>query len=203
MGYATEQCVWPESHVTEEVKSLLGLFFWLADTKADDSGRRMAEEVFTPKGIIQTSQQFQGSEGERTPRQHIYHQAHYQLIIRVEIIASRDHAWDHVQGRKHSIFRVYTRDLSGLDLMLDGQVTMCLKKNDKKLTIPMSIRIVAEGGPQGHRISYMRVFAVCLSSVILYLELRPRLLQTLITILPSGFRGNEGCNAVKGLSLAR
>lgn len=64
MGYPIEECVWPESHVPEEVKTLLDLFFRLADTKADDSGRRMAEEVFTPEGIIQTSQRFQGSQRE-------------------------------------------------------------------------------------------------------------------------------------------
>ena len=46
--------------------------------------------------------------------------------------------------------------------MLVGQVAMILKDN-KNLTIPMSIRVVIEEGPQGHRISYMQVFAVSAS----------------------------------------
>jgi hypothetical protein len=44
MSYATEECVWPQSHLAEELKSLLSVFFQLADTKADDSGRRRADE---------------------------------------------------------------------------------------------------------------------------------------------------------------
>jgi hypothetical protein len=55
--------------------------------------------------------------------------------------------------------------------MLEGQVAVLLKKNDKRLTMPMSIRVIAEEGPPGHRISYMQVFAVCQSSDTLYLRL--------------------------------
>jgi hypothetical protein len=82
MGYATEECVWPQSHVAEEVKSLLSLFFRLADTKADDSGRRIAEEVFTVMGVIKTTQSFHGSERERTPRQPTLHQAGHSLSMK-------------------------------------------------------------------------------------------------------------------------
>jgi hypothetical protein len=67
MGYATDECIWPESPVPEEVKSLLADFFRLADTNAEDSGRQMAERVFTPDGIIQTTQRAQGAERERPP----------------------------------------------------------------------------------------------------------------------------------------
>jgi hypothetical protein len=65
MGYATDECTWPESHVPEGVKSLLALFFRLADTKAQDSGPLMAERVFTHDGIIHTTQCIQGAESER------------------------------------------------------------------------------------------------------------------------------------------
>jgi hypothetical protein len=49
--------------------------------------------------------------------------------------------------------------------MLVGQVAMILK-NNKNLTIPMSIRVVIKEGSEGHRISFMQVFAVCLLSAM-------------------------------------
>jgi hypothetical protein len=49
--------------------------------------------------------------------------------------------------------------------MLVGSVAMILK-NNKNLTIPMGIRVVTKEGSQGHRISFMQVFAVYLLSTM-------------------------------------
>ena len=60
----TPQTEWPNPPVPESVKALLKKFYELGDSKAEDSGRRMAQEVFTPTGQITVNKRkINGSEG--------------------------------------------------------------------------------------------------------------------------------------------
>ena len=68
MGYVTENTVWPEHGVPQDIRNLLDLFFTLADRKADESGPRLAEEVFPPDGRIEASKTFDGSQGSEFVR---------------------------------------------------------------------------------------------------------------------------------------
>jgi hypothetical protein len=67
MGYVTDNTVWPEHGVPQDIRNLLDLFFSLADHKAEESGPRLAEEVFLPEGRIEASKTFQGSQGNDRP----------------------------------------------------------------------------------------------------------------------------------------
>lgn len=44
--------VWPETLIAEPVKKLMSLLLSLLDNKGDEAGPRLADEVFTPNGVL-------------------------------------------------------------------------------------------------------------------------------------------------------
>jgi hypothetical protein len=66
MPYVTEDTIWPENTIPPEFKSLIQLFFSLADRKEDDAGPRLASEVFTSAASVIVGQhKITGSAGTR------------------------------------------------------------------------------------------------------------------------------------------
>ncbi|KEF55976.1 uncharacterized protein A1O9_07556 [Exophiala aquamarina CBS 119918] len=70
MGYVTEKTTWPTAvQVDQSVKSLIDLFYSLADDKASTSGPRIAEEVFTKDGTMMAAAgASKGTEGAPTSK---------------------------------------------------------------------------------------------------------------------------------------
>lgn len=67
MGSVTASTIWPALSISDEVKKLVDHFFTLVDLKSDDSGERIAKEVFTKDGIfILADGTFKGTAGKTT-----------------------------------------------------------------------------------------------------------------------------------------
>jgi hypothetical protein len=65
MPASTADTEWPSPNFPENVKSLIGHFFELVESKDEDVGHRLATEVFTPDGFTQSGiQRFSGSKGQ-------------------------------------------------------------------------------------------------------------------------------------------
>lgn len=61
---ATDTAEWPSTPVPQPTKDLFNVFYKLADTKSDDVGRQMSENVFTPDAaMLVNKRKFQGKEG--------------------------------------------------------------------------------------------------------------------------------------------
>lgn len=61
---ATENTIWPSTDFPDNVKELLAHFFKLVESKDEEVGKKLAEEVFTPTGMTQSGvQKFVGTEG--------------------------------------------------------------------------------------------------------------------------------------------
>lgn len=64
MGYTVELTTWPATPLSEQTKQLLESLFVSLDDSSDSGGNRLAEEVFTPDGIMVSSHPAKGSVGE-------------------------------------------------------------------------------------------------------------------------------------------
>ncbi|KAN0105021.1 hypothetical protein V8E51_010766 [Hyaloscypha variabilis] len=92
-----ESAIWPQGMPPEKSALLLKLFTILDDS-SDDSGQRLADQVFTSDGRIKNGTHvFSGT---------------------VEIAGSRKRAWDAWSTRKHSVLRVYSRSQEAADDIL-------------------------------------------------------------------------------------
>lgn len=68
MSYVTNATDWLSGSITSQGKSLIATFYELADSKAEDSGSRLATEVFSNEAIfISPSGTFRGNAGEINP----------------------------------------------------------------------------------------------------------------------------------------
>lgn len=64
MPTALEHTIWPDTPIEPEAKNLIALFFRVVDLKDPDSGKQLAEEVFTPDGkMITANGTFHGEAG--------------------------------------------------------------------------------------------------------------------------------------------
>jgi hypothetical protein len=63
MGYPTDTTIWPTC-LSSDARKLIDHFFTLADTRSDDAGPRIAQEIFAPGGeFISPQATFVGSAG--------------------------------------------------------------------------------------------------------------------------------------------
>ncbi|KAK5244172.1 ERMES complex subunit mmm1 [Exophiala xenobiotica] len=61
---ALAQTEWPATPVPQPIKQLLGSFFDLGDSKSEDAGRRLVDEIFMPEGqIVVNKHTISGAEG--------------------------------------------------------------------------------------------------------------------------------------------
>jgi hypothetical protein len=61
---ATTTTQWPSHAFPTPIKDLFTLFYALIESHAEDVGQRLADEVFTSNGIMQSgTQRFAGREG--------------------------------------------------------------------------------------------------------------------------------------------
>jgi hypothetical protein len=61
---ATTTTQWPTPSFPKPVKDLIILFYALIESQAEDVGQRLADEVFTSNGVMQSgTQRFSGREG--------------------------------------------------------------------------------------------------------------------------------------------
>jgi hypothetical protein len=65
---ALAQTEWPATPVPQPIKQLLGSFFDLGDSKSEDAGRRLVDEIFMPEGqIVVNKRTISGAEGWYLP----------------------------------------------------------------------------------------------------------------------------------------
>ncbi|KAI5460726.1 hypothetical protein BGZ63DRAFT_425212 [Mariannaea sp. PMI_226] len=136
MEAKTAASVWPLIDIPVEIKQLVVHFFSLADSKADDSGERLAAEVFISDGIFMLADgTFSGTD---------------------EIRGCRKHAWDTITFRRHEVFKIYINDAGGTDLILIGQLHM--KTSDgASLNRQFVARMEIEQASPGPRIRQYRI----------------------------------------------
>ncbi|KAE8332945.1 hypothetical protein BDV39DRAFT_199949 [Aspergillus sergii] len=122
--------MWPISHPSPEVKQLVSRFFALVDTNSEEVGQALADEIFTPDGVLITANaMFQGS---------------------AEISQSRKGAWTTVKTRQHTILKGYVNDAHGMDIVLVGNLkieTLAGTKTNLEFVARMKI-IEGQLGPR-------------------------------------------------------
>jgi hypothetical protein len=166
---ALGQTEWPATPVPQPIKQLLGSFFDLGDSKSEDAGRRLADEIFTPEGqIVVNKRTIKGAKGRYLPLQLTslsrYTPRLASLIAFPEISSSNRGPLSSLQGRQHRIVKVYTCNDSADDLMLIGVVTWTFN-DGQSLEGPFAARAVVQstgesGTPrlksyQGWAVSYL------------------------------------------------
>lgn len=66
MDYPTASTLWSDPEPSDDVKSLINLFFTLVDSKAENAGDHLAEKVFTSNGEFMLAQgTFRGTLGKK------------------------------------------------------------------------------------------------------------------------------------------
>ncbi|OCK79054.1 hypothetical protein K432DRAFT_355638 [Lepidopterella palustris CBS 459.81] len=130
--------VWPAGFPTP-VKDVILLFFSLADDKSSTAGPRLADEVFTPTGLMKNgAAKFEGT---------------------AEISKSREKAWDAYESRKHSVIKVFTHGDKADDLVVLGSLDAGFK-NGKSAVGGFCVRIKVEGAEGSKpRLGLYEVFA--------------------------------------------
>jgi hypothetical protein len=83
--------------------------------------------------------------------------------IRLEIIKSRQQAYDVIATRRHSVIKVYASDLDGLDLLLIGEVTAGLPSG-KEAKLGFTARMIMQTTTKGLRMKLYEVWCVSYSS---------------------------------------
>lgn len=63
MGYNTELTEWPSTKVPEPVMLQVDKLFAVLDSKASEAGDKLADEVFTTDGILDSHHRFEGADG--------------------------------------------------------------------------------------------------------------------------------------------
>ena len=125
MGYPTASTAWPSTGISTNVKQLIDHFFSLVDNKADDSGQKIAKEVFTDDGkFFATSGNFEGSAGMNYVYEVLLKRLKSDVVNSAEIAKSRATAWESVSSRRHELAKVYGNDTEGLDLIMIGALTV-------------------------------------------------------------------------------
>ncbi|KAF2808131.1 uncharacterized protein BDZ99DRAFT_534054 [Mytilinidion resinicola] len=136
---ATTNTEWPSIGVAPSTKQLLDDFFVILDEDTPDAGEKLATRIFTPDGtFITSSEKFTGFD---------------------EIKVSREHAYDVVKERVHTLIKVYTSTDDGSDLLAIGDASIVLHKNDIKIAGNLIARIVLKDvGTDNVRIKYFQVW---------------------------------------------
>lgn len=71
MAYVTESCTWPSQQIPPEYKILMTRLFQLSDTKGDDIGQQLVNEVFAHDAEVSIGpRKFSGSNGMSKPTLH-------------------------------------------------------------------------------------------------------------------------------------
>ncbi|KAL2784648.1 hypothetical protein BJX66DRAFT_343838 [Aspergillus keveii] len=137
MGYPTDSTIWPTC-LSSDARQLIDHFFTLADTRSDDAGPRLAQEIFTPNGeFISPQATFVGS---------------------AEISESRKNAWTVIKSRQHTVSKVYVNDARGTDLIIIGRLRT-ESVDGKEASMDFVARMLLNTGDQGPRVSLYRVIS--------------------------------------------
>ncbi|KAE9380923.1 hypothetical protein N431DRAFT_323871 [Stipitochalara longipes BDJ] len=116
-----ESGIWQQG-VPPENRALVLKLFTILDDSSDDSGQRLADEVFTSDGRIKNGMHaFSG---------------------KAEIACSRKKAWDAWSTRKHSVLRVYSRSPEAMDDILFLGTLAATFPNGKSATGEFCARII-------------------------------------------------------------
>ena len=157
MDYPTASTTWPSPEPANNVKSLINLFFTLADSRDDNAGDRSAKEIFTPDGeFILVQGSFKGSSGTLIA---IPPSFNFQKLTTVEIATSRRDAWVSIQKRHHVVLKVYANDSDGMvDLFLVGNLDMT-KADGDQVSSQFIARMLIQQTDSGPRLRQYRVIA--------------------------------------------
>ncbi|CAK7205233.1 hypothetical protein SEUCBS139899_008000 [Sporothrix eucalyptigena] len=143
MSYVTQNTVWlaDDQILPPAVRQILARFYELADDRSPDAGPRMAAEVFSTDAVLFGA----GSDPQGTAGA-------------TAISKSRDHAWNVVDRRRHTIERVFG-SADGREVMLIGSLDTTLK-NGRSLVVPFTahVNVVRQDGDTP-RIQMMHVYA--------------------------------------------
>lgn len=151
MSYVSANTVWL-APIAPPVQRILALFYELADDKNSNAGPRMAAEVFAEDALLYAA----GSTTNATAGS-------------AAIAQSREHAWDAVESRRHTIERVFGStgaDIGSQEIMLIGSLDTKFK-NGQSLVVPFTAHAEVVGAAsEAPRIKMMRVYAVSLCTFL-------------------------------------
>jgi len=147
MSYVTQNTAWP-ADASPAVRQLVARLYELADSPSSDAGPLLASDVFTSDAAWYAP-------GGKPP------------IVGSEAIAcSRDHAWDTVARRQHTIQKVFASiSRAGAngdrrEMVLLGTLEQGLK-NGQSMEVGFAAHInVAAADSEAPRVQTMRVYAV-------------------------------------------
>lgn len=161
MGYNTAQTSWPTIAVSDESKALIDRFFSLMDDANDGVGDKLADEIFTSDSTFITAAGIvTGCSGKNQKNEPPSNPPCTHHCDHVEIRKCREHAWNVIKKRRHSVQRVYTHDSQCSDLMLIGNVEMDLI-DGRSVAMEFTARIVlATDTTSGLKFRSYQVWAV-------------------------------------------
>ncbi|KAM5346083.1 hypothetical protein ACJ41O_009088 [Fusarium nematophilum] len=114
---ALQSTVWPaDLHPPEGIKSWLGTLYATVDSKAPDSGTKLAN-LYTSDAVVY------GLHGK----------------------SEGTEAWDHIERRNHEVLRVYTASSNYSDILLVGKLTVDFKNGNQVVAEFIARVLFAEG----------------------------------------------------------
>lgn len=145
MSYVTQDTAWlaDTTVLPPAVRQLIARFYELADSSSPDAGRLLASDIFAADGMWYAP-------GDSPP-----------ITGSAAISRCRDHAWDTVTRRQHTIQKVFaSADGDRRELVLLGMLDQGLK-NGQSMEVGFAAHIeVTVSDSNGPRIQTMRVYAV-------------------------------------------
>ncbi|KAJ5532320.1 hypothetical protein N7494_008872 [Penicillium frequentans] len=142
ISYVTEDTKWMSDQITGNNKDLIARFYELADSKQSDAGQLMATEVFSEDAALSTpGGTFKGFK---------------------EISKCRDHAWDTVTSRRHTLSKVFAGHGDKEELAVFGTVRMTFaKRQSQDSEFVAHVKLESSGSSATQpRISSMEVYAI-------------------------------------------
>ncbi|KAJ5810315.1 uncharacterized protein N7503_002533 [Penicillium pulvis] len=138
ISYVTEGTKWMSDQITGNTKELVARFYELADSKQSDAGQLMATEVFSEDAALSTpGGTFKGF---------------------TEISKCRDHAWDTVTLRRHTLSKVFAGHGDEEELALFGTVRMTFVKGESQDSeFVAHVKLGSESSTSQPRISSMEI----------------------------------------------
>lgn len=122
---------WP-TNLSEEITTLIELFFSTLDSKSEQAGSQLVAKVFTDKGKFWSSSGYFEGRGMAVTflpdflfaRVFVFIVMEFSDIVTIDIARSRDDIWDAFEVRSHELHKVFVNDNNGLDVFIVGSAAV-------------------------------------------------------------------------------
>ncbi|KAM5346041.1 hypothetical protein ACJ41O_009046 [Fusarium nematophilum] len=142
MSYIIEGTIWPDNPVPTATKQLIARLLEIGDTDTPDAGEKMAQEIFTPDGVLNhCTYKFEGREAISKCR------------------SGPKPPGNRITKSRHHISRVYSQTGKVDDLMFIGERVVEFEDGQIVNNMFASRAVVDESTPElGPRLSHFAIY---------------------------------------------